>query len=372
MQLPLQDFPTLVRNMVAGVQGSCRQLLDLSAGSVLRAILEANASLALWLQWLILQVLSATRAATSTGADLDSWVADFGLARLPASPAAGQATFSRITPGLGASIPAGALVRTADGTQSFAVAADPANPAWTGGGFALAPAATSLILPIQATAPGSAGNVQPGTISLLASAIPGVDAVTNVAATTGGLDAENDDALRARFANWMASRSRSTPAAVLYAVDSVQQGLSRQLVENVDAAGNPRPGAFVVTVDDGTGAPSASLLASVAAAVEAVRPVGSAFAVQPPTVLRANVGLTVSVADPARKAGVVGPVAAAVTALVNALPIGGTLPLTRVAAAAYAAHPAVTNVSAVTLNGAAQDLSPPVAGVIKAGLVAVI
>ena len=86
MQLPLQTFSTLVANAAAAVQGSARQLVDLTIGSTLRAVLEANASLALWMQWLILLVLRTTRAATSTGADLDTWVADFGLARLPRHP----------------------------------------------------------------------------------------------------------------------------------------------------------------------------------------------------------------------------------------------------------------------------------------------
>ena len=72
MQLSLRNFSTLVQSMAATVESSTTQLLDLSVGSTLRAVLEANASLGLWLQWLILQVLRTTRAATSTGADLDS------------------------------------------------------------------------------------------------------------------------------------------------------------------------------------------------------------------------------------------------------------------------------------------------------------
>ena len=100
MQLQLQDFPTLVRNQAAAVSASCATVLDVSVGSVLRAIIEANASVALWMQWLILEVLALTRASTSNGADLDSWVADFGLTRLPAVVASGSARFSRATPGL--------------------------------------------------------------------------------------------------------------------------------------------------------------------------------------------------------------------------------------------------------------------------------
>ena len=60
MQLQLQNFTTLVQNMAAAVQGSATALVNLTTGSVLRAILEANASLALWIQWLIVQVLATT------------------------------------------------------------------------------------------------------------------------------------------------------------------------------------------------------------------------------------------------------------------------------------------------------------------------
>src|ERR1700739_2986107 len=100
--LPLQNFATLVAGMAAAVQGACQQLLDLTVGSVLRAILEANASVALWMQWLIMLVLQTTRAATSTGPDLDSWVADFGVARLPGTAASGVVTLSRWSPVLSA------------------------------------------------------------------------------------------------------------------------------------------------------------------------------------------------------------------------------------------------------------------------------
>ena len=64
MKLPLQDFTSLVRTSAAAVQAAASGLLDLTAGSILLAVLEANAALALWMQWLILQLLGTTRAAT--------------------------------------------------------------------------------------------------------------------------------------------------------------------------------------------------------------------------------------------------------------------------------------------------------------------
>ncbi len=371
MQLALQDFTTLVRTMSAGVQGSARILLDLTTGSVLRAILEANASIALWLQWLIVQVLAATRAATSTGADLDSWVADFGLVRLPAQPAFTTIVFSRITPGLPASIPAGAQVKTADTTITFAVLPDPTNPAYSAAtaSFAVPAAAASITLTAQATTVGSIGNIQPGAISLLATAMPGIDAVTNPNVAAGGMDAEPDAALRTRFGNFIDSRSRATPAAIGFAIQSLQQGLTYVLAENADPSGATLPGFFTVTVDDGSGTPPATLIAAVAAALDAVRPVGTQLAVQPPTLLIANVALTIATSV-ASHAAAQANVAAALQAYIAGLPIGAPLPITRVAAVAYAADATVTNITGLTINAAA-DLVPAASGIIRPGTITV-
>jgi uncharacterized phage protein gp47/JayE len=373
MQLSLQNFTTLVQNMAAAVQSAANQLLDLTVGSTLRAILEANASLALWLQWLILQVLQTTRAATSTGSDLDTWMADFSLARLPAVPASGIVTFSRFTPLAPALVPVGAAVRTADGSQVFSVVASPASSSYSAeqNGYALGPGIAALDVPVVAQTAGAAGNVQVGAISLLSSALPGVDSVANVAPIQNGMDAETDAAFRARFQNFIASRSRATPLSIGYAITSIQQGLEYTIQENVDAAGNAMMGNFVVTVDDGSGAPSAALLASIASAVDSVRPVGSTFLVRAPTIVKVDVSLSISVANGADRAQVINSVSNAVMALIDGLPIGATLPLTRLAQVAYTANPGVINVTNLRANGSPSDVIPPTYGVVKAGLVAV-
>ena len=94
-----------------------------------------------------------------------------------------------------------------------------------------------------------------------------------------------------------------------------------------------------------------ALLASVATAIEAVRPVGSILCVRPPTMVQAAISLTITVAGAAQKPPVAAAVGGAIAVFVNALPIGAPLPLTRIAQVAYAAHPAVTNVSQVLVNG---------------------
>jgi len=361
MQLPFLNFAAQVQAMAAAVQSGAARLVDLSVGSVLRAVLEANAGLGLWLQWLILRVLQATRAATSTGADLDSFVADFSVVRLPAQHAGGIVTFSRTVPGLAATIPAGTLVRSADGTQDFAVTTNDTLPA----------DALSLDMPVRAASPGAAGNVLAGTVSQLASALPGIDAVTNAAAMAGGQDAEADEALRERFKSFLDTRSRATARAVAYAIATVQQGLNAVIAENQDAAGATQPGHFTVTVDDGSGTPSAALLAAIAAAVEAVRPLGSGYTVRAPMVQPVDVAVTLQLAAGTPAAPVAAAVGAAIRAHLAALPIGAGLPLSRIAQIAHDADIAVLGAGPVLLNGLAADAAPPAHGVLKPGVVVV-
>jgi uncharacterized phage protein gp47/JayE len=373
MQLSLRTFTTLVQNMAAAVQASATQLLDLTVGSTLRAVIEANASIALWMQWLILQVLRTTRAATSSGADLDTWMADLSLTRLPAIAATGIVTFSRFTPTMSSLIPAGALARTADGTQTFEVSIDTTNPAWVpaSNGYVVAAGVASLNVPVIALTYGGAGNVQAGAVSLLASAIPGVDAVSNGGAFLNGLDAEPDSAFRGRFQNFIASRSRATTVAVGYAINNIQQGLNYTIQENLDSSGQARMGSFIVTVDDGSGSPSTALLSTIQTAVDAVRPVGSVFTVQPPDVVTVDVSIVITVAVGAAKAQVAGGVGNAIGSYINSLPIGASLPLTRLAQIAYAADATVTNVTQLSANGDASDIAPDASGVVKAGTIAV-
>lgn len=377
MQLQLQSFTTLVASASAAVQGAARAILDLSIGSTLRAILEANAATALWIQWLIVQVLQTTRAATSTDADLDSWVADFGMARLPATSALGQVVFGRFGAQGAAYIRVGITVRTADGSQTFAVQAEPGNPAWLAGSggtpdaYVMGEGIAQLTVPVRAVVAGLDGNVQAGAITLITGAVPGVDTVFNLLPCTGGLAVETDATLRDRFRNFIASRARATPVAIAYAIASVQQGLRATIQENVLPDLTPRMGSILITLDDGSGIPSASLLASVATAVEAVRPAGTTFAVLPPAVLTASIQLAIAVSavphDTAARA-----VTTAIGAWISTLPIGASLPYSRLAQLAYDAHSAIINVTAVSLNGATADLVAPAGTVVRAGRITVI
>lgn len=373
MQLSLQNFTAMVEQMAAAVQGAAIQTLDLAVGSVLRAVLEANASLGLWLQWLIVQVLQTTRLATSSGADCDSFGADFGFTRLPAATAGGIVSFGRFAPVLSAFVPVGAVVMTSDGSQSFAVTADPTNPAYSAnlGGYTLAAGIASIDLPVEANIAGAAGNVLAGTVGLMASAIPGIDTVSNATPLTGGFDAESDAAFKARFGNYLTSLSRATMGAIEAAVTGVEQGLSVAISENIDQTGAASLGNFVVTIDNGTGAPPASLLATVQQAVDTVRPVGTRFAVQGPVVALADVSLTLTLVQNAVSQTVIGAVTDAIGAYIASLPVGATLPHSKLAQLSYDASSAVINVTGTLLNGGVADLVPPLFGVVRAGTISV-
>ena len=367
----LLSFTTLLRSSAAAVQAACAQLLDLSVGSVLRAVLEANASVALWLQWLILQVLALTRAATSNGADLDSWMADFSVTRLPAVAASGNVTFARFTPTDSALVAVGTTVLTADGTQAFAVYANPGNGAWNGtlGGYVIAASVASVTVPVAAVVAGIGGNVQASTITLIASGIAGVDTVTNGSAFTTGVDAETDAALRARFWNFLATRAQATDAAVGYAIASVQQGLSWTIANNVNPDSSSHPGFSTITVDDGTGSPSDGVLAAVTAAIVPVIGLGYTFTVQGPSCITANVGFTLTAAPGYVKGNLLAPAETAVTAFINALPMGAALPWSRLAQVVYDSTPGVGNVTGMLANAGTADLGGGTAQVVRAGTV---
>jgi uncharacterized phage protein gp47/JayE len=367
MQVTLQSFSSFVNIAAAAAQSACQRLTNLAVGSVSRALLESNASIALWLQYLYVQLWNGARLATSSGTDVDSFLADFGLTREQPVAASGTVTFSRsfgisalIVPYFnvdGSINTNGAQVITADGTQAFGVLANTAIGAWnpTMGGYFLPTGTSSVDVPVKALAAGTAGNVQANAISLIASAIPGVDTVNNATVFSNGVDGESDAASKARFQTFVATRARATRAAVENAIQSVQQNLSDDIIENTLPTGASQPGFFTVTIDDGTGAPPPVLINQVYAAIDLVRPIGSMFTVQAPAVITAAVNMTISASPGFDKPTLQGQVAAAIESFINGLGIGEPLQYTRLSALAFGVT-GVATVSNVQLNGGSADI----------------
>jgi hypothetical protein len=372
--LPTQSFNTIVTNTIAGIQGRASKLINFSTGSTLRAIVEGFAGLFLWFQSMVLGVLKATRLSTSRGNDVDTFTADFmpivpgsqtaalpgGSPRLGAQYATGQVTFARYTAGPSSCfIAVGSTVRTADGTQNFAVIANTTYATYgaSPSGYTLPADVASIIVPVSAVVAGAAGNVQAGSISTITSPITGIDTVSNVAAFTNGANKERDSALKLRFAAYILGLSRGDYYGLNASIEGTAVTVQWTLTEGYNYDGSYHPGFFFVVADDGSGTPSPAFLAMVTAAAQAVRPLSVQCAVFAPVVMLANVSMQLKTAAGYDHNTVVAQVAALVATNINSLGLGNPLSPNQLAAWAYTVPGVVpgVGVSNVLLNGSSGD-----------------
>lgn len=371
--LNIKSFTDLVSDQVTAMQAKARGLVDLSIGSLLRALAESNAGIAQWIQQLIVTLLVTTRASTSSGADLDSWMADFGFLRLSAVQASGNVTFSRFTATNQALILVGVEVTTTDVTQAFTVIADTTNANYdpVSGGYVMSPGIAAISIPVMANTAGLAGNAQAGTITVISGSIQFVDTVTNPVTFSNGENAESDPAFRARFVLWIASLAKATKEAIGYAITSMQNGVTYTLTENYAYNGTPQPGYFYAVVDDGSGSPSSDFISSAYNAIDAVRGFTVTFGVFGPELVTANVSMVLTTDPSGNHTDIVSLVSVALQDFIAGLSLGQLLPFTQLATIAYGASPLVTNVSSVTLNGSTSDLAASAKQVIRAGTIMV-
>lgn len=382
--LSTKGFSTIVGSIAAGMQGRITsRFLNFAFGSMLRAMAEAYAGVLLWLQKQNLDTAKLTRLATSYGADVDSFLADFplsGVTRIGATAATGLCQFGRYTASAAAIyVPVGGIVKTADGTQSFQVYADTTNGSYVAsytppgatvatGGYIMPPQVGTVTAPVQGItagssgAPGANGNIAAGSIALVASNMPGVDTVTNAAAFTNGLDVESDASAKARFGLAVAGRGGGTPAAFQSAVANINPGMTAQILDGYDLNGTVDTGMVTVIVDDGSGNLSSDLLAQAQVAITdnvvGVRAAGIRVGVYAATVLLINVAANLTT-----KAGydhnvVVAQVTAAVGLYINSLGQGATVSYFGLAAVIQAV-PGVAEIipTSYTLNGTTADIA---------------
>lgn len=363
-----QSFGAIVSNFAASVQGAASQLVDFTIGSVLRAIAEAVAGVCLWIQGLILQLLATTRLATSSGNDVDTFVADFGLTREAAVSAVGQVTFARFTPTNSATIPLGAIVQTADGTQPFAVVADTTQPYWNvaANAYIIPAGITSGLVTVQAQNAGIQGNVSASTITSLGTAIPGIDYVNNANPFTNGINAESDVALKARFALYIQGLRQGTKSAVAAAIAGLQQGIQYTLTENQTLGGVTQYGFFYVVISPF----STTLQNQVYAAIDAIRPLTVTFAVYGASPLTANISVTVTAASGYTHAAIVPTVQAAIQAFIGTIQIGQTLYWSQIYSVIYGVA-GVQEATLLLINGSAADLVPTSSQAVTAGTITV-
>jgi uncharacterized phage protein gp47/JayE len=163
--------------------------LDTTIGSVSRKIIDAVASaisdVSLDNQMLTYQYDIDSK----TGADLDTFVALFGMTRYPAARATGTVTFNRASSSDVISIAINSQVATGDLSVTVQTLAT----------IIMGIGDLSVDAPVQAVVAGPDGNVASGTLTALETAVSEITSVSNLNALTGGTNQETDDQLRARW-----------------------------------------------------------------------------------------------------------------------------------------------------------------------------
>lgn len=369
MSLTIRSTKQLVQGYAAQVQASASSAISFVLGSLELARANAVSGIVMWLQSKIMQVLALTRASTSTGADLDSWMADYNIVtREPAVAATGTATLSRFTTTAQASIFPGALFKTTDGTQSFIAIADTTQAAWsaTAGAYIIPAGTASINITVQAVTAGTGGNINSNTLTQIASSISGVDTVNNAAAYTSGVNAESDAALLTRFQLELQGLRSGIKSAAYAAIAALQQGIQADIVENQTLAGVTQNGYFYVIISPYT----SSLQTLVYSAVDAVRPLSMTFGVFAATTVNANIIVTVTVLSGYTHAQVAAVVTTALQNFIAKIPLGGGLNYSQLYAIIWGVS-GIADATLLTLNGGTADVAGAPTQSIVAGTITV-
>jgi hypothetical protein len=366
MSLTILTRDQFVQNEVDAVQAALPNTYIFSQGSIVLALTDAHSTSAMWLQANQQYLYNRERLATSTGEDCDTFVEDFGLTRLPAVAATGEVTFASYVNTTIRTILIGSTVATADGI-SFAVTVDDTNPNYdpNAGGYVMGIGISTVDVPVQAVVAGTIGNVGANTITVITSPITGVDTVSNALSFQNGQDQQTDTQLRQYFVDYLNSLSRATLAAIIFAIESYQEGLQYIIVENIDyTTGATSYGQFFAVIDDGTGSPPTSLINGVSANINLYRGLTIRYQVYAPVVVTATIAAQIILPAGYSNPDLIDDVKEALTTYINSIPFAGTLYYTRIAQVIYDELETIApslidefNVTSILLNGGTSNLA---------------
>jgi hypothetical protein len=367
----LKSFSVLTEEQVTAVQAKSNDILQVSTGSDLLALIESNSAIAVWLQSIAVYLYAFARASTSQGGDLDTWMAQFKFFRLPATYGTTDVVFSRLTTTQQALIPLGAQVTTQVGNIAFAVIKDTTNPNWNEAlnGYTIAVSTASATVPVQALIAGTSGNVSANQINLIASAIPYVNSVTNPDAITDAKSAETDLAFLMRFQLYINSLSKATPPAIEAAIESVQDGILFNVIENENYALTEQLGFFTIVIDDGSGNPPDSLVTLVNNIIAITRGLTIKFGVYKTTPVTVTIAANLVVDPNYDPSQLVVAVETALQNYINNLNVAVALDVTKLPGVIYAVSRGILNIQNLLVNGATLDVTPTAIQSIKAGVI---
>ena len=167
---------------------------------------------------------------------------------------------------------------------------------------------TSVDVRAQALEPGAAGNAAAGTVRAMAVAPVGISQVTNPAAFTGGVDEEDDEALRERVLDTFRRMPNGANAAFYE-----QEALSFPEVAAASVVARPRgTGTVDVVIATAAGLPDSELLEAVEAHLESRREIAVDLQVKAPTAKQMDVTVQVAAEEGADGDGVLGAVESAI------------------------------------------------------------
>ena len=218
------------------------------------------------------QLYKASFANTSWGDYLTARAAEFGVIRKAATAATGILTIS----GTG-TVPAGSIFATAGGSQYEVDAEVTVSVSGT-------VAATCMVA-------GEAGNAGAGTVTIIPMSIPGIIAVNNVSAMTGGYAEETDEELLARYLLKVRTPATSGNKNHYYewAMSVAGVGACRIL-----PLWNGNGTVKVLIVDENMKTAPASIVTACASYIETVRPIGATVTVTSPTPIYIDVTVNIA------------------------------------------------------------------------------
>ena len=288
-------------------------------------------------------VLNAGFADTTYGARLDMRAREYGLTRKPAVAAVGSVTFSGQD---GTVIPVGTLVSTGGENPVYFATMTPATIA--GGSVSVA---------VEAQAGGANGNVGAGAVNTVVGDLAGVLTVTNALYFEGGVDAESDASLLARYFE-RARRPATSGNANQYRQWALEiPGVSDARVYPVwDGPGTVK----VVLLGDDKTAPDQTIVSAVQAYIDPTRdgtgqgaaPIGAVATVAGAVEVPINIAVDVTLAPGATIAEVQAQIETGVRAYLQSLAFADNLVrITRIANVILDI-PRVIDYENLTVNGA--------------------
>lgn len=362
MAFNFKSFNQLVTDQVNAVMAKSNKLIDFTIGSILRSWIESNSFLTMWLQGLIINILTIIRASTipdNDEADLDSWFSDFSYTRFQGSPSTGSLVFSRNTPDSLAYVTVGTRVETAVNSIPFIVTLDDDNVNYVPemNAYKLDVGVQSITVPAQCLTNGTVGNVSANQINLINSPIIGVDSVTNPVAFVNGKDKDNNAQARKKFALYLLSLAKANKGTIEYALISNPNIKSYSLIENQDFLENKTPGLFIAVIDDGSGNPPASLIQNVMQTLNSVRGFTIRYAVYPPQIIQINISTTITINPDFDTQLVLSAVRNALSLYLTNLNIGEKVIYTKIYGVIYSASAGVINVNSLSVNNGMADIN---------------